>query len=340
MIGLENSLRWGALICVLLVSGCGNAETMVREEAPGNTIDAVEAPVTDDAATLEAIAAMESAFALAEETNGPGTPALWRIADEDTELYLFGTVHILRPETDWRSDHVDAAFNSADRIVLEVDATSLPAQQEMARLLPEYGMFPKGTNLLDHLDPAEEAAISSASERFGIPLSGIARFKPWLISAQLMLLNTQADGFDPNSGIEMVLTEEAKSSGKDFAYLETQADQLIALSGGTLEDQIDSLVLSARTIDRGADMLDRIVAEWADGDLTGLGALLSEPTLIGGEDAYNTLLVNRNRNWVPQIKAMMDDPGVTFIAVGAAHLAGPDSVVEMLRAEGLVVEGL
>lgn len=340
MLKLQDLYRTGAACALLLVAGCGNAETPTSEETSvvsSAAISEVEAAPSD--AGLDVLAAVEAAFLAAEATQGPGTPALWTLADDDTVLHIFGTVHLLRPETIWRSERIENAFESADRLVLEVDATSLAAQQEMGRLIPEYGLFTDGETLLDHIDEEEAAAISIASESVGIPLSGLARFKPWLVSAQLTLLKTQADGFDPLSGIEQVLTTEALSDGKSFGYLETQSEQLQALASGTVDEQVDALVLSAKTLDRGTEMLDKIVAEWADGDVTGLGALLSEPELVGGESAYEALLVRRNRNWIPQIKAMLDDPGTTFIAVGAAHLAGPDSVIEMLRDEGLDVVG-
>ena len=87
-------------------------------------------------------------------------------------------------------------------------------------------------------------------------------------------------------------------------------------------------------------MLDLLVDEWADGDVTGIGALVANPEGYGFTDAaYQSLLVVRNTAWVPQIEAMLDEPGSVFIAVGAGHLAGPDSVITMLRDEGHTVEG-
>ena len=123
----------------------------------------------------------------------------------------------------------------------------------------------------------------------------------------------------------------------ELGFLETAEDQMNALAGGTLEEQIDGLVFGAQTLDLGPQMLGALVDEWADGDVAGLGAIMADPNSIGGDAAYERLLVERNENWIPQIKAMLDAPGTVVIAVGAAHLAGPDSVVNMLRAEGLEV---
>jgi len=138
--------------------------------------------------------------------------------------------------------------------------------------------------------------------------------------------------------VETILTAEAKAAGKSFGYLETAEQQLGALAGGTLEEQIEALVFTAETLDLGPDVLDALVEEWADGDQLGLGVIIADPNSIGGEEAYQRLLVDRNANWVPQIRAMLDEPGTSMIAVGAAHLAGPNSVISMLRSEAVTVE--
>lgn len=340
MLKLRDLHRACAASALVLLVGCGGAETPKAKDSAAVSSPALsETKASPVAVEVNELAAIDAAFLAAEATRGPGEPALWTLSDEDTVLHIFGTVHLLRPGTQWRSDTVEDAFDSADRLVLEVDASSVAAQQEMAQLIPEYGLFTGGETLLDHIDEDEAATISLASERVGVPLSGLARFKPWLVSVQISLLKIQKDGFDPSSGIEQVLTADALSDGKTFGYLETQSQQLAALSSGSMDAQVDGLLLAAKTIDRSTAMIDKMVAEWTDGDVAGLGVLLSEPELFGGEEAYQSLLVKRNRNWIPQIKDMLDDPGTTFIAVGAGHLAGPDSVIAMLRAEGLEVVG-
>jgi uncharacterized protein YbaP (TraB family) len=128
-------------------------------------------------------------------------------------------------------------------------------------------------------------------------------------------------------------------AGKSFAYLETVDDQLGRLAGLPNDVQVDFLISSAESIDEGAQMLDALVDEWADGDVTGLGLLLANPDMMGSDEVYDALLKERNETWAPKIAAMLETPGTRLIAVGAGHLAGDDSVIAMLRADGFEVTG-
>lgn len=328
------------LVALASCSSVGNTEA---ENVTASTA-AVEAEVQVEAATEatsngDTLAAIEAAFAAAEATTGSGLPELWTLSDEDTTIHMFGTVHVLRPETQWRSDEFEAAFAAADTLVLEADTDSPDAQTELQTLIGRYGVFTDGTNLFDALDDDEEAIVGAAAESLGVPLTSLGAFKPWFVSLNLSLIHLQASGYDPTSGVESVLSSEAKAAAKTFAYLETAEDQIKAIASPSLEDQVDALVFGAEILPLATKQLDSLVSEWADGDVAGLNAIVADPVVIGGEEQYQTLLVNRNRNWVPQITAMLDEPGTVFIAVGAAHLAGPDSVVAMLRADGYEVDG-
>ncbi|MEL6957039.1 MAG: TraB/GumN family protein, partial [Pseudomonadota bacterium] len=107
-----------------------------------------------------------------------------------------------------------------------------------------------------------------------------------------------------------------------------------------LDDQVDFLVTSSVQIEDDPNMLDELVEEWAEGDVDDLAAMMAEPDVMGSAEVYDVLIVERNQNWTEQIKALMDaEEGIFMMAVGAAHLAGEDSVVEMLRADGLEVDG-
>lgn len=332
MLETPASKLFRASLVALALAACGAPETAgpPAEEAPASP----QAALRD-----EMLATIEATMARARSTTGPGSPALWTLSDDDTTVHIFGTVHLLRPETGWRSPAFDAAFAAADRLVIEVDATSPEAQAATVGLMQEYGLLKDGQRLTGLLDEEEEAIVLDAVDAAGLPFTALDLQKPWLVSLQLSLMQIQQAGYDPNAGLEQVLTAEAVAGGKTFGYLETLEEQLGALGGAPIEDQVDGLVLTALTMDQGSRVLDTLVGEWVDGDVEGLGAMIAEPDMIGGEEAYQTLLVNRNRNWVPQIRAMLDEPGTVFVAVGAGHLAGPDSVIAMLRADGLEIAG-
>ncbi|MEM9055123.1 MAG: TraB/GumN family protein, partial [Pseudomonadota bacterium] len=282
----------------------------------------------------------DAALEKAKATEGPGAPAMWTLSDEDTTVYLFGTVHLLRPDLEWRTDAFNAAVSSADKIVFEVDMKSEAAQSAIMTDFVGRGMFQDGRTLKGVLEDSDEAIISAAFDSVGLPIDAMNTFEPWMASMNLGIMKLVNDGYDPNAGVEMVIEEEAAAAGKSFGYLETISQQADAFDLLPEQDQIAMLYETALLLDESPRMLDLLVSEWAEGDLEGISALVYNPD--GGgftEAAYESVLVKRNEAWVPQIEAMLDEPGIVFIAVGAGHLAGPDSVVTMLRDKGYTIEG-
>lgn len=321
-----------AMALLLGLSACGARE--------GPSPEVPQEKPADRAAQLEAQkAAYEAALSEAEASRGEGAPALWTLQDEDTTLYLFGTVHLLRPELDWRSDEMDAALAEADTVVFEADVTSQAAASEMMKFISTQGMLQNGQQLSGLLSELERAELQKALDHVGLPLGAIEPMRPWWAAVNLSVLQIKKEGFDPNAGVETVLGAEARAAGKSFAYLETIDEQLGRLANMPTDVQVDFLVSSAESIEEGGDVLDTLVSEWVDGDVHGIGLLMSNPDMMGSDDVYDALLKSRNEIWVGKIEAMLEEPGTRLIAVGAGHLAGEDSVIEMLEARGYEVEG-
>ena len=306
-----------------------------KEKVPDPAAIAAQA----EAARAEQDAAAAAALAAAKASRGLGEPVVWVLSDADTTLYIMGTVHLLRPELDWRSDEIDAAMNAADTLVFEADVSSPEAGAEMMKFVRNEGLVQDGGQLTNLLSDAETLELQAALDYVGLPLGAVQNMRPWFAAVNLSVMQMQKDGFDPNSGVEQVLIAEGKMAGKSFAYLETVDDQLGRLAGLPDDVQVDFLISSAESIDEGAAMLDALVDEWADGDVNGLGLLLANPDMMGSEEVYDALLKERNQTWAPQIVAMLETPGTRLIAVGAGHLAGDDSVIAMLRADGYEVTG-
>ncbi|MEO0449722.1 MAG: TraB/GumN family protein [Pseudomonadota bacterium] len=330
----------GAGLLALGLAACGNSTT-----------DPVETPVTDtvsDVATSDTerptkdmlLARFDQALEGAQATQGPGSPALWTLADDDTTIHIFGTVHLLRPDLEWRSETFDTAFSAADKVVFEVDMKSEEAQRAVTTDFLARGMYQDGRTLKDVLNDEDEAVISAAFDSLGVPIEAMNTFEPWMASVNLGVMQLMNDGYDPNSGVETVLEAEATEAGKSFGYLETISQQADAFDLLPEDEQISILYETALLLEESPRMLDLLVDEWADGDVNGIGTLVANPEGYGFTDAaYESLLIVRNTAWVPQIEAMLDEPGSVFIAVGAGHLAGPDSVITMLRDKGYTIDG-
>jgi uncharacterized protein len=331
-------------IALLIVPACsaekragpdGAADVPAAAVAPGGC----ERPSDPDAVRAELEAAEARAIAAAEASRGGGHPALWTLKDEDTTLYLMGTVHMLRPDVDWRTPEVDAAIGSADTIVFEADTTSPEAGRDLMKFFSAQGMFGDGTQLTSLLTEGEVALLNEALVEVDLPLAAVQPMRPWYAAINLSVIQMTQEGFDPSSGVEMKIEAEAKARGAAFDYLETVDQQLGEFAGLDNCAQIEFLMQTAEGMKEGTETLDLLVSEWADGDTVGLAALLASPDSFGSDAAYDALLKNRNARWAPLIAGMLDEPGTRLIAVGAGHLAGDDSVIAMLRAEGYEVAG-
>ncbi|MEZ5946898.1 MAG: TraB/GumN family protein [Hyphomonas sp.] len=331
--------RAGPLIaaCVLALAACGQER---GGEAPAaGTSEVPAAEQSREALRAAQQKLYDEALAVAEASQGDGAPAVWKMSDEDTTIYFMGTVHLLKPDLDWRSDEIDAAFEAADTLVFETDISSEAAAADMMRFISQRGMFSDGRQLTSLLNEAEKAELEAALTALNLPLGAVQPMRPWFAAVNLSVQQIQMEGFDPNSGVEQVLEAEGRADGKSFAYLETIDEQLGRFADLPDPEQVDFLVSTVESVEEGTEVLDVLVSEWADGDVTGIGVLMANPDMMGSEAVYEALLNGRNEDWVPKIEAMLDDPGTVLIAVGAGHLAGEDSVIEKLRAKGHVVEG-
>lgn len=331
-------LKAGASLvaAVALLANCAPSS----EDGPTEPVtqESVEAPAEQEKTRQqrvdEALEEMQEMIDLAQTTNGPGSPAMWTLTDTDTTIHIFGTVHVLKPDVEWRTPVFDEAFNAADKLVFELDLHSPEGQQAIGTAMLGAALFTDGQTLSSVLSDEDKEIVGTAATKLGVPLESMDPLEPWFAALSLLNVQMAKDGFDAESGVEMVLVEEAQAQGKTFGFLETAELQAGVFDNLEMNTQIDMLVESAMTLDLNGSMLDSLVAEWVDGDVPGLGAIAANPDAAGDEEFYEALLLERNKNWVPQIEAMLDEPGTIMIAVGAGHLAGKDSVITMLESKG------
>lgn len=290
-------------------------------------------PVQALAQTVEVAPAAAAARAV-PQAEGKG-PALWVVRDADSTLYLFGTVHVLRPTTAWGSPRVDAAFDSADQIWFEI--SNPDDQAAVVPLIQQYGLSPDRP--LSSLLTAEEmTTLNNVAAGTGLPPGQIDVFRPWFAGLALSMAPLLKAGYDPQSGVELVLKARAGAAGKPIQGLETIDKQIGILAGMSEADQLAFLRTLLESYDEATVELDRMVGAWAAGDVATLEAVAVTEMQSETPALYEALLVRRNTDWANQIQTMLEGSGTAFIAVGAAHLAGDDSVQEILGDRGVRVE--
>ncbi len=264
-------------------------------------------------------------------------PAMWRLEDDDSEITLFGTFHVLPPNIEWTSSTYDAAMKSAETTIIETDTQSPEAVAEIQAAVAKFGLNPPGVTLSETLGPDRAQQLSALAEELGVPGSALEPMRPWLALVSLTQVVFQRNGFDPAQGVEASVLAQAAEEGDAVDYLETasfQIEALASLDGDEMFANFDT------TIDQFAEfdtMTARLLEAWRTGDVEGIERDILAPIREASPGAYATLFTNRNVNWTRKIDSLMAGDGDYFIAVGAGHLVGPDSVVEMLKKEGYAV---
>lgn len=267
-----------------------------------------------------------------------GGPALWRLTDADSEIWLLGTVHVLKPDVRWRTARIDDAFRRADVVWFEAP-TDAAAEAEVAALVARLGVNPPGVTLSSLLSPAEKTRFDRVARSLGLDPAHLERMRPWIAALQLSVAMLARQGGDPDLGVESVLEAEAARTGKTTAYFETAAEQMHILADLPPAAEKAFLVATLRQIEEEADTSDEMDALWAKGDAEKLGALLNGMIEEAGPEAADALIHRRNAAWAAEIETMMKGEGRIFVAVGAAHMTGAQGVPALLRAKGYAVEG-
>ena len=262
-------------------------------------------------------------------------PALWVVKDEDTTIYLFGTVHVLKPGLSWFDEAVKTAFDKSDQLMLEMVLPDDPSQ--VAKEMMPLALDQSGKTLSSRLDPHQLAAYQAAMASVGLPAAQFDAFEPWFPAITLSMLPLTKLGYDPEQGAEKQLTSKAKASGKPVAGFETFTEQLGFFDTLPETQQVAFLNSVIKDLDKLGPQLDKMVLLWAKGDPDGLATAMNE-SMAATPELAKTLLWDRNARWADQIKARMDKPGTVFVAVGAGHLAGDKSVQDYLKAHGLTVK--
>lgn len=287
-------------------------------------------PMMKSLATVLALFAALPACAQQAPAPAPidADPALWVVKDEDTTIYLFGTIHVLKPGLSWFDEAVKTAFDQSDTLVLEMVEPDAATQQ---KVVAAKGFAPGTVPLTRGMRPAYRAKFTQAMAAGGIPAAAYERMRPWFAAVTLSLLPVQKMGFDAANGPEGVLSGAAKGAGKQVTGLETFEGQMSifdTLSAGAqaklLESTIDELPEAGAT-------MERMVADWSRGDPDALAREMND-SLKDSPEVAAALLTDRNRRWASWIAERMQTPGTVFVAVGAGHLAGADSVQGMLGA--------
>lgn len=265
-------------------------------------------------------------------------PALWQVSDADTTVYLFGTIHLLPKNYRWRTPKFDQAVAGSRELVVEtiVDERN---PHEMMAAMASLAFSPNLPPITARVPPAKRPALEAAIRKSGMTQPMLDRMETW--AAAFMLLGNQfkAMGLKTGEGVESVLRASFATQGKSIGELESNREQLSFFDA--LPEQAQRALLEG-AIEEPKNMseeFDRMLASWARGDIEAIARTFNE-NLAASPELRDLLLKRRNENWNRWVQRRMAAPGSVMVAVGAGHLAGSDSLVDMLRRGGYTVRRL
>jgi uncharacterized protein YbaP (TraB family) len=262
--------------------------------------------------------------------------SLWKVSNGKGTAYLLGSIHLLK-EADYPLDaKFDRAFEEADVVVFEVVPDSLEAPSVQSYIF-ENVLLGEGKTLQSELGDSVFAAASARAESLGIDLGPMKMFKPWFVSVALALAEMQKMGFDPALGVEMHFAERAKTAEKSIVGLETAKYQLGLFMSLAPEEQRNLLMHTLAQLSTFEEELEKIRTAWKTGDLESLQNTLNR-SFEQFPSIYETLVTNRNRNWVAEIETFLQDDKTYLVIIGVGHMPGGEGLIELLKAKGYVVE--
>lgn len=269
-------------------------------------------------------------------------PPLWEVRSGDTTVYLFGTIHVGKPDFYPLPAAVESAFRQADVLALEVDPTE--AQEAMNAMIAS--MYTPPDSIERHVAPTLLAQVRKVAAAYGVQFEQIRQMKPYLLMFTLTSLEYARLGYDASSGMENHLSQRARSSGKKIVSLESMGQQMQMLDGLSNQLQAAMLQVTVEEIlnDSVTGLVTDMISAWRSGNTARLGEVLTveerrlPPPLA--REFHSRFLTERNINMANMVARMLEGEQKVFVAVGALHMVGDDGIPALLAAKGYKVKPL
>jgi len=275
------------------------------------------------------------ALSLLPALSARAEPAMWVIRDEDSTIYLIGTVDLLRRETEWNAAKVKKTVTESSELWLEV--ANSDDQAGVLPIMTRYGIdFKK--KLSNKLNGRQKRKLAKLAATYSVPMANLELMKPWMAAFTIAIQPLQKAGYDPNARVDRLLKAQAEAEGDKINGFETAEDQVLFFAELPESEQIDFLEGILNDVEKGIALPEKLAKAWIEGDNETLGNLLVNDFKKGAPVLYEKFLVQRNIAWSEKIAEILKGSGVQQIAVGAAHLAGPDSLQVQLAKRGIKVE--
>lgn len=266
-------------------------------------------------------------------------PLLWVAQKDKARVYLFGSIHVMKPGTVWLSPDLQKRFSDASEAWFEV--ANLDDQTAIVQQSQKYMIDPTG-KMTEGLTPAEITKLDALLAPYGLSSARMAGFRKWAVGMVLSVQQITASGYNPKTGVDLTLLQQARATGKPVHGFETVDEEMRKLAPANDAEDIAALRAAIRDSDTAMQDIAGLFDAWAMGDEKRLTGFMVDKMKADEPSMYQRLIVDRDAAWTPQIEQLLNDlnangGGTAFVTVGVGHLVGPDSVVAMLKHDGVDV---
>jgi len=262
--------------------------------------------------------------------------SLWQVSKNGNELYLGGTIHVLKKEDYPLPVEFTEAFNMADKLIFETDI-EMSQTPEFSQKMMRMMTYSTGKSLQSALDTSTFQKLEKYLDERSIPMDSFIHFKPSMVVIMLTYIELKKIGMK-DVGVDQYFHSKAKAVGKTIGYFETVDEQLafIASMGKGYESEMVASTIT--DMSRIEAVVEDIKLAWLKGDENKMVEVSLAEMMRDYPELYQTLLVKRNNNWLPHIEQMLTDKNVEMVLVGALHLVGKDGLLQQLRNKGYMVK--
>lgn len=264
--------------------------------------------------------------------------SVWVITSGSNTVYLGGTVHLLRPTDYPLPEEYEQAYQASSEIYFETDLSAMTDFSVQAQMLRQLS-YDDERSLKTVLNTEAYTALSAYAEKLGLPLVMLEKFKPGMVVSTLQLLEFQKMGFTPQ-GVDNYFNTRAIGDAKRLGQLETIEQQIGFLAAMGEGNESEFILLSLRDLEDTEAVMEDMIGAWREGDNDKLAEMFIADMRAEAPELYDSLLLQRNLNWIPQIESMLRDADTEFVLVGAAHLVGDQGLLDLLSQKGFQVKQL
>lgn len=262
--------------------------------------------------------------------------SVWKVTKGDDVVIIGGTIHFLSQQDYPLPDEYERAYKQADLLVFETDINRMETP-EFQQLSMQMMLLKDGKSLADFISSSTLTLLQQHLLERNIPVENFMPFKPGFLPVVLSVIELQMMGIS-STGVDGYYATKAKGDGKQQDWFESPEEQMLMLENMGKGDEDNMIAYTLEDLKDMRSIMPKMMSAWRSGDADALTRIGINDMKADYPQVYADLLVTRNAKWIPKVESFFGNNKTEFVLVGALHLVGPDSVLEMLKKDGYAIE--